>query len=158
MYESKIGGLPSLASPEGIGCTAIFCERLANLGACWAPIHRCLYFGLSIGLSSRHRWRCIRLSLDLGEHHQWSSARRSLSHSPASLGRISVAPVMQNICWGEPSRREPVMLECLSLYSAECLLPSPRGDTERLPWQTVMATGLSFGGRFILHRHPLMAD
>jgi hypothetical protein len=27
-------------------------ERLANLGACYTPIHRCLYFGLSIGLSS----------------------------------------------------------------------------------------------------------
>lgn len=84
--------------------------------------------------------------------------RRLLNQPPASLGRISVIPVDADICWGKPSRRLSVMLGGLSSRSAECLLPSPRGDTERLPWHTVMATGLSCGGGFILHRHPLMAD
>lgn len=57
--------LPCFTRGDWMHC--YFYERLANLGACYTPIHRYLYFGLSIGLSSRHRWRCIRWSLDLGE-------------------------------------------------------------------------------------------
>ena len=70
-------------------------------------------------------------------------ARTLTSVAGAHLGRSRGA----DICWGEPSRQVPVMLEWLSLYSAECLLPSPRGDTERLPWHTACQAGV-VGGSF----------
>ena len=123
-------------------------ERLANLGACYTPIHRCLYFGLSIGLSSNAQvavlCACHLILVNIISGHR---RRRLLNQPPASLGRISVIPVDADICWGKPSRRLSVMLGGLSSRSAECLLPSPRGDTERLPWHTACQAGV-VGGSF----------
>ena len=66
MYESKIGGLPSLASPEGIGCIATYMNGSPTLVI---ASHR--YIGVCIGYPSDFRHGtgggAFRRSLDLGE-------------------------------------------------------------------------------------------